>query len=74
MMPDPLLNLEGRRVSLVVDGQRMRGRLISVRDDFLTVQPERGPRISINKYEVTSIQEEAQRVDRCPRLARAFWR
>jgi len=72
--PDPFLSLEGKRVVAMVDGQRIKGRLISVRDGFLTLQPDRGPRVSINKFAVSSIMEEQRPVSRTPRLTRTFWR
>jgi hypothetical protein len=74
MNPDPFLNLEGRRVIVSVDGQRLKGRLISIRDGFVTLQQDQGPRISLNKFSITSIMEEARPVSRNPRLTRAFWR
>ena len=73
-MADPFLSLQGRRVDVLVAGQRIRGRLLSVRDGFLTVDPDRGPRISINKYEVSSISEERRPVSRSPKITRTFWR
>ena len=73
-MADPFLSLQGRRVDVLVAGQRIRGRLLSVRDGFLTVDPDRGPRISINKYEVSSISEETRPVSRCPKITRMFWK
>jgi hypothetical protein len=66
-LADPFLSLQGRRVDVLVAGQRIRGRLLSVRDGFLTVDPDRGPRISINKYEVSSISEETSPISRCPK-------
>jgi hypothetical protein len=72
--PDQFLVLQGRRVDVHVAGQRIRGRLLSVRDGFLTVDPDRGPRISINKYEVSSISEEQRPVSRCPKITRMFWK
>ncbi len=74
MTSDHLLNLEGHRVQVVIDGQKLKGRLISVRDDFITLQQDQGPRISINKFSITSIMEEARPISRTPRLTRAFWR
>ncbi len=74
MSGDPLLFLEGRRVQIVIDGQKLKGRLISVRDGFITLQQDQGPRISINKFSITSIMEEQRPISRTPRLTRAFWR
>ena len=71
---DPFLSLQGRRVDVLVAGQRIRGRLLSVRDGFLTVDPDRGPRISINKYEVSSISEEQRPISRCPKITKMFWK
>jgi hypothetical protein len=73
-LADPFLCLQGRRVDVLVAGQRIRGRLLSVRDGFLTVDPDRGPRISINKYEVSSISEEQRPVSRSPKITRMFWK
>jgi len=73
-LADPFLSLQGRRVDVLVAGQRIRGRLLSVRDGFLTVDPDRGPRISINKYEVSSITEERRPVSRSPKITRMFWK
>jgi hypothetical protein len=73
-MIDHLLQLEGRRVVATVDGQRLRGRLISSRDGFLTLQQDRGPRISINRFEVSTICEETRPVSRRPKVSRTFWK
>jgi hypothetical protein len=73
-LADPFLSLQGRRVDVLVAGQRIRGRLLSVRDGFLTVDPDRGPRISINKYEVSSISEEQRPISRSPKITRMFWK
>jgi hypothetical protein len=43
-MADPFLSLQGRRVDVHVAGQRIRARLLSVRDGFLCVDPDWGPR------------------------------
>ena len=72
--PDPIMELEGRRVLAVVDGLQVRGRLISARSDFVTIEPDRGPRICLNRYEVSRIQEEPQRVSRSRKIDRLFWR
>ncbi len=74
MTSDHLLNLEGKKVKAVIDGQPVRGRLISIRDNFLTIETKPGQRISLNKYEISSIQEEQRPVSRNPRLTRLFWR
>ncbi|MGD0954923.1 MAG: hypothetical protein ABR985_21485 [Methanotrichaceae archaeon] len=72
--PDHLLSLEGKRVEAILAGEKIRGRLISVRDGFLTIEPWNGPRISINQFEMTSISEDVQRQSRSPRLTRTFWK
>jgi hypothetical protein len=74
MISDPCLNLEGRCVQVIVDGQKLKGRLISVRDGFITLQQDQGPRISINKFSITSIMEESRPISKTPRLTRTFWR
>lgn len=64
---DPFMELEGRRVVCKVDGQQIRGRLISCRDGFLTLQEDRNkPRITLNKYEISSISEEQRPISRSP--------
>lgn len=73
-LADPFISLQGRRVVVSVDGQRIIGRLLSVRDGFLTIDPDRGARVSINKFSVTSIQEEQRRESRCPKITRNFWK
>jgi hypothetical protein len=40
-----------------MDGRKIRGRLISIRDGFLTIEPDHGRRIIINQYEISSIEE-----------------
>jgi hypothetical protein len=72
--PDQFLALQGRRVDVSIGGQRIRGRLISVRDGFLTVDPDKGRRICLNKYEVSSISEEQRPVSRCPKITKMFWK
>jgi hypothetical protein len=77
LLPEPgdhFLALQGRRVDVLVAGQRIRGRLLSVRDGFLTVDPDRGPRVTFNKFEVTSISEEARPVSRSPKITKMFWK
>jgi hypothetical protein len=72
---DPFMELEGRRVICKVDGQQIRGRLISVRDGFITMQEDRNkPRITLNKYEISSISEEQRPVSRSPKITRMFWK
>lgn len=74
-LADPLFDLVGKRINARVDGQQIRGRLISIRDGFCTIQPDRsGPRISVNKWSISIIEEDAPRVSRSPRLSKAFWR
>lgn len=38
-LADPFLSLQGRRVDVLVAGQRIRGRLLSVRDGFAPLIP-----------------------------------
>lgn len=73
MILDPLLSLEGHRVVVSVDGQKIKGRLLSVRDGFLTIEQAGGVRISLNKFEISSIAEEPRPISRTPRLTRRFW-
>lgn len=73
-LADPFFGLQGRRVVVSVDGQRLRGRLLSCRDGFVTLDPDRGPRVTFNKYSISSIQEDRPRVSRSPRLSKAFWK
>ncbi len=56
-MPDPFLRLQGRSVRVAVDGRKILGRLISIRDGFLTIEPDHGRRIVLNQYEISSIEE-----------------
>ena len=77
LQPEPgdhFLALQGRRVDVLVAGQRIKGRLLSIRDGFLTVDPDRGPRVTFNKFEVTSITEESRPVSRCPKITKQFWK
>lgn len=71
---DHFYDLVGQRVSLSVGGQKIRGRLLSIRDGFLTIDPDRGRRISINRYEVSTIEADGPRVSRAPRISEQFWR
>ena len=71
---DPLLSLEGKRVNVTVDGMKLRGRLVSARGDFVTIEQDRGPRMSINRYEISTINEEQRPVSRCPKITRMFWK
>ena len=72
--PDRLLLREGKRVVAIIGGQKIRGRLISLRDGFLIIEPRNGPRISINQFELTSISEDVRQQSRSLRLNRAFWK
>lgn len=75
MMEDPFFTLVGKRISARVDGQAVRGRLVSVRDGFCTIQPDRSaPRITVNKWSISSIQEESRPASRCQKISRTFWR
>ena len=72
--PDQFFSLIGQRVRLVVDGQPIRGRLLSVRDGFLTIDPDKGIRFSISKYAITTIQADSRPVSKCPKVTRMFWK
>ncbi len=72
--PDPIMELEGRRVLAMVDGMQVRGRLVSCRAGFLTIQPDRGPRMHMNRYEVSWVQEDATKASHCRKVGRLFWR
>ena len=81
MIPgDPLLDLERKNVILrLTDGEVIRGRLVSVRGDLLTLAVEfpRRRRVSINKYSMRSIEEvlpKASRSGTTRRLSKVFWR
>lgn len=67
---DPFFDLIGQRV----DGNVIKGRLLSCRDSFVTIDPDRGARFTVNKYAVTSIQAEQRPVSRCPKVTRMFWK
>lgn len=71
---DPLLSLEGKRVNVTVDGMRLYGRLVSARGDFVTIEQDRGPRMSINRYEISTISEETRPISRSPKITRMFWK
>jgi len=58
VIADPLLSLENKRVKVVLDGRVLRGRLVSIRDDFVCIEPARGRRIHLNKFEITRIDED----------------
>lgn len=74
-LADPFETLEGRRVICKVDGQPIRGRLISVRDGFLTLQEDQSrPRITLNKFEISSISEEQRPISRSPKITKMFWK
>jgi hypothetical protein len=74
MVSDPFFDLQGQRVALNVDGQTIRGRLLSCRDSFVTIDPDRGARFTVNKYAVTSIQAEQRPISRSPRISKMFWK
>lgn len=71
---DPFFDLVGRRIVAYVDGQPIKGRLLSVRDGFCTIDPDRGPRTTVNKWSISSISEERRPVSRCPKITRMFWK
>jgi hypothetical protein len=60
-------------MDVLMAGQHIRGRLLSVRDGVLTVGPDKGPRVTFNKFEVTSISEETRPISRLARNDRYFW-
>jgi hypothetical protein len=74
LVSDPFFDLVGQRVQVDVDGRVIKGRLISVRDGFCTLDPDRGARFTVNKYAVTSIQAEQRPVSRSPKITRMFWK
>ena len=62
---------EGKRVNVTVDGMKLYGRLVSARGDFVTIEQDRGPRMSINRYEISTINEEQRPISgstRTPRI------
>ena len=71
---DPFFDLIGQRVAVNVDGNVIKGRLLSCRDSFVTIDPDRGARFTVNKYAVTSIQAELRPVSRSPKITRMFWK
>jgi hypothetical protein len=74
-LADPFLALVGKRIIATVDGQRIRGRLISIRDGFATIQEDRsGPRTTVNKWSISMISEEQRPVSRSPKISRMFWK
>jgi hypothetical protein len=72
--PDQFLSLQGKRVSATVDGQTIKGRLISTRDGFCTIDPDRGPRTTVNKWSISMISEEQRPVSRSPKISKLFWK
>lgn len=73
-LADPFIDLIGRRVDVNVSGQRIKGRLVSCRSGFLTIDPDKGRRITINRFEVSTIAEESRPASRCKKISRTFWR
>jgi hypothetical protein len=73
-LADPFTALEGRRVICKVDGMMLRGRLLSARGDFVTIEQDHGPRMSINRYEISTISEEQRPVSRCHKITKMFWK
>jgi hypothetical protein len=71
---DPFFDLIGQRVAVNVDGNVIKGRLLSCRDSFVTIDPDRGARFTVNKYAVTSIQAEQRPISRCTKITRMFWK
>ena len=60
ILADPLLKSARQGCCPFVDGQKIRGRLLSCRDRFLTLDPGKGARITPNKYAVASIQADSR--------------
>ena len=71
---DPILDIQEKRVVVKFEGRSIRGTLISFRDGFLCLEPLSGPRISINKFELSSIILDCPRQSRKPKLSRLFWK
>jgi hypothetical protein len=71
---DPFFDLIGQRVAVNVDGITIKGRLLSCRDSFVTIDPDRGARFTVNKYAVTSIQAEQRPISRSPKISKMFWK
>jgi hypothetical protein len=71
---DPFFYLVGRRIIARVDGQAIKGRLLSVRDGFCTIDPDRGPRTTVNKWSISSISEEHRPISRSPKITKMFWK
>ena len=71
---DPILDMVGKRVVVILDGAKIRGKLISARDGFLCLEPHSSPRISVNKWEISSISLDAPRISRSPKISRLFWK
>ncbi|MDD5703437.1 MAG: hypothetical protein PHU23_15490 [Dehalococcoidales bacterium] len=69
---DPFFDLIGQRVAVNVDGTVIKGRLLSCRDSFVTIDPDRGARFTVNKYAVTSIRAETRPISRCPKVTKTF--
>ena len=81
MIPgDPLLDLEHKNVILrLTDGEEIRGRLVSVRGDLLTVSVEfpRRRRVTVSRYAMRSIEAvlpKASHNGTTRRLSKVFWR
>jgi hypothetical protein len=73
-LADPFFDLIGQRVTLNVDGNVIKGRLLSCRDSFVTIDPDRGAWFTVNKYAVTSIQAETRHISWSPKITRMFWK
>jgi hypothetical protein len=71
---DPFFDLIGQRVLVRVDGNVIKGRLLSCRDSFVTIDPDRGARFTVNKYAVTSIQADSRPISRSPQITKMFWK
>ena len=71
---DPLPSLEGKRVNVTVDGMKLHGQIVSARGDFVTAEQDRGPRMSINRYEISTITVEQRPISHSPKITRMFWK
>jgi hypothetical protein len=75
VVSDPFLDLVGRRIVATVDGLKIRGRLVSCRDGFVTIQEDRsGPRTTVNRWSISMISEERRPESRSPKITRMFWK
>jgi hypothetical protein len=57
---DPLAHLLGKVILADLGGYSVSGRLISARNDEMTLQPRRGSRILVNRLEARAVRELAR--------------